>query len=254
MGISTYSQAYALPRLTMRGKPSKKAIAPEIPIRLGQGERSVENAVSYAVTHRVRIEIRAFLNEGARSRDELAKLVQPSAKSIGYHLRELLADGSIEVAQVKRVRNATQHFYRAVEMPFYTDEEIAAMPPAARQAVTGVALQAILAEALAAFWAGKMIDDRRLWLSWRWFNVDAQGREEIADEQARSWERVREIEAESANRCVRSGEPRQSIIVTSMGFVRCRRVPEATPPANPNEPSAVGNVLGPRGSSHRSIA
>src|SRR6478735_8955984 len=119
-----------------------------MPVLLGQGERSVEDAVSYAVTHRVRIEIRAILNEGTRSQDELAKLVQPPVGSIGHHLRELLADGSIELACVKQVRNANKYFYRAVEMPFYTDEEIAAMPPAARQAVTGVALQAIMVEAI----------------------------------------------------------------------------------------------------------
>ncbi len=205
----------------MRGKPSEP-ITPAMPVLLGQGERSVEDAVSYSVTHRVRIEIRAILNEGTRSQDELAKLVRPPVGSIGYHLRELLADGSIALAYVKQVRNANKYFYRAVEMPFYTDEEIAAMPPVARQAVIGVALQAIMAEALAAFWAGKMIDDGRLWMAWRWFNVDQRGRGDIADEQARSWERVREIEAESTNRCARSGEPTKSIIVSSLGYVRCR--------------------------------
>jgi hypothetical protein len=85
-------------------------------------------------------------------------------------------------------------------------------------------------------------------LSWRWFHVDAQGREDIADEQARHWERVREIEAESTNRCAKSGEPTRSIIVTSLGHVRCRRAPMATPAADPSEPGAVGNVLRPTGS------
>jgi hypothetical protein len=219
---------------------------PATRVLLGQGERSVEDAVSYAVAHRVRIEIRAILNEGARSKDELAKLVQPPVGSIGHHLRELLADGSIELACVKQVRNANKYFYRAVEMPFYTDEEIAAMPPAARQAVTGVALQAIMAEALAAFWAGKMLDDRRLWMAWRWFNVDQRGRGDIADDQARHWERVREIEAESTNRCAKSGEPTKSIIVSSLGYVRCRSAPLSTPGASQNWPSAMGNVLGSR--------
>jgi len=220
---------------------------PAMPVLLGQGERSVEDAVSYAVTHRVRIEIRAILNEGTRSQDELGKLVHPPVGGVGHHLRELLADGSIELGCVKRVRNANKYFYRAVEMPFYTDEEIAAMPPAARQAVTGVALQAIMAEALAAFWAGKMLDDRRLWMAWRWFNVDQRGRGDIADEQARSWERVREIEAESTNRCAKSGEPTKSIIVSSLGYVRCRSVRSSPSGEAQNRPSAVGNVLGPQG-------
>jgi DNA-binding transcriptional ArsR family regulator len=195
----------------------------ETTIKLGQGERSVAAAVAYAVTHQARIEIRAILNEGPRSQEELARLIRaPVSSNIGHHLREMLADGSIEIAHVKRVRNAFEHYYRAVQIPFYTDEEIDAMPPASRQATAGVILEGVMSESMAALWAGKMVADRRVWLSWRWFNVDARGRVAIADEQARHWERIREIGVEALARCVRSGEPTKSIIVTSLGYERVR--------------------------------
>lgn len=141
---------------------------------------------------------------------------------------------SIEVARTEQVRNVNVNFYRAIELPFYSDEEIAAMTEEERQVTIAPALQAIIAEALAAFWAGKMIHDPRLWLSWRWFNVDAQGREEIADEQARSWERIQEIEAQSVARRGRSGEPSESVIVASLGFERSRSTPH--PPASFGDP------------------
>ena len=221
--------------------PGSEESAP--PIRLGQGKRGVEEAVAYALKHRKRVEILGLLNEGERNRYELAALIGEEPHKIKHHLKELLDEGSIELAYSKRVGNMIQHYYRAVEMSFYTDEEIEAMPPEARQAFAGVILQAVMAEALAALWAGKMADDPRVWLSWRWFHVDAQGREDIADEQARHWARVRECEAESTNRCARSGEPTKSIIVTSLGHVRCRRAPMATPD-DPNEPGTTGNVLG----------
>jgi DNA-binding transcriptional ArsR family regulator len=192
-------------------------------IRLGQGKRSVAAAVSYAITHQARTEILAILNEGPRSREELARLIRaPASKNIAHHLREMLADGSIELAYVKPVRNAHEHYYRAVKIPFYTDEEIAAMPAAAREAIAGVILEGVMSEAMAALWAGKMVNDRRVWLSWRWFNVDSRGRGDIADDQARHWERVREIEAESLGRCAKSGEATKSIVVTSLGFERFR--------------------------------
>jgi hypothetical protein len=220
----------------------------ETAIRLGQGERSVAAAVAYAVTHQVRTEILAILNEGPRSREELARLIRaPVGKNIAHHLREMLADGSIELAYVKPVRNAFEHYYRAVEFRFYTDEEIEAMPPEARQAIAGVILEGVMAEAMSALWAGKMVNDRRVWLSWRWFNVDARGRGDIADDQARHWERVREIEAESLGRCARSGEPTKSIIVTSLGHVRCRRAPVATPDGDPNEAGVTGNFFASEG-------
>ncbi len=206
-------------------------------IRLGQGKRSVAAAVAYAVTHKARTEVRTILNEGPRSQEELVRLIHaPVRKNIAHHLREMLADGSIEVAYVKRARNALEHYYRAIEIPLYTDEEVEAMPAEAKQAICGVILQAVMAEAMAALWAGKMVHDRRVWLSWRWFNVDARGRGDIADDQAKHWERVREIEAESLGRCAKSGEPTRSIIVTSLGYERFRfSVPQSMPPPGSEE-------------------
>ncbi|HEX5762020.1 MAG TPA: winged helix-turn-helix domain-containing protein [Solirubrobacterales bacterium] len=212
-------------------------MAVETATRLGQGKRSVAEAVAYAITHQARTEILALLNERPRSQDELERLIhRPESKNIAHHLRELLADGSIELAYVKQVRNAFEHYYRTVEFRFYTDEEIAAIEPEAREAIAGVILEAVMSEAMAALWAGKMIDDRRVWLSWRWFNVDAQGREAIADDQARHWERIQEIEAESLDRCAKSGEPTKSIIVTSLGYERFRfSIPPPLPAAGSEE-------------------
>jgi DNA-binding transcriptional ArsR family regulator len=215
-------------------------------IRLGQGKRGVEEAVGYALKHQHRVELLCLLNEGERNRYELAALIGEEPAKIKHHLKELLDEGSIELAYSKRVGNMMQHYYRAVEIPLYSDEEIEALRPEERQAFAGVILQAVMAEALAALWAGKMAEDRRVWLSWRWFHVDSQGREDIADEQARHWKRVREIEAESANRCAKSGEPTKSIIVASLGHVRCRRAPMSTQDDDPTEPGVTGNVFAPK--------
>jgi DNA-binding transcriptional ArsR family regulator len=201
----------------------------ETTIRLGQGKRGVEDAISYSVGHRTRIEVLAFLNEACRSQDELSKMTHQPLSAIGHHIKALLDDGSIELARTEMVRNTLQHYYRAIRMPFFSDDEIAAMPPEGRQVTAGVILQASMAEAMAAFWAGKMMYDRRVWLSWRWFNVDAQGRNDIADEQANSWKRVVDIEEESTGRLAESDEEATSIIVTSLGFERCRTAP--VPPA-----------------------
>jgi len=216
------------------------------PIRLGQGRRGVADALSYAIKHQHRVEILCLLNGGERNRYELAALIGVEPERIKHHLRELLDEGSIEVAYSKRVGNMSQNYYRAVEMPFYSDEEVAAMSIEAKQGICGVILQAVMAEGLASLRAGKMADDPRVWLSWRWFHVDSRGREDIADEQARHWERIQEIEAESTNRCATSGAPTKSIIVTSLGHVRCRRAPAAPSIEGPTD-GAVGNILGSTG-------
>jgi hypothetical protein len=92
-----------------------------------------------------------------------------------------------------------------------------------------VILQAITAEGLASLWAGKMSSDDAIRMCWRWFNLDAEGRQELADEQRESWERIVGIEARAASRRAKSGEDCASIIVSMLGFERSRPVGEAVP-------------------------
>ena len=192
-------------------------------------KRSVEEAVSYAVGHRIRIEVLGILNEGPRSPSELAKLTRQPLTTISHHIKELVDSGCIELARVEKVRNADQHFYRAVQLPFITDDEAELLPPEVKQEYAAVILQAIMAEGLGALWAGKMSHDPTVRMMWRWFNLDEQGRQELADEQRESWERIVEIEARSTARRVESGEEATSMVVTAMGFERARPVGTTAP-------------------------
>ncbi len=190
--------------------------------RLGAEKRSIEESVSFALAHRIRIEILAALHEGPASSKELADILRQSLSTIDHHVKELLKDGSIEIAQVRKVGNLVQHFYCMVKLPFYSEEDVAAMTRNERQALAGLILQAAMAEALASLWAGKMVDDSRVMLAWNRINLDKQGRDDLADEQARSWARQHEIEAESANRQVETEEQVVTYIVTSLGYERSR--------------------------------
>lgn len=226
--------------------------------RAGQRGKSIEEVVSYAVGHRIRVEVLTMLHEGAYCPNELAELLGEPLGRVSHHINELLDGGSIELARTEQVRNTTRHFYRAVELPesdsqtdpagetemitprFYSDEEVAAMPPQQRQLTAGMILQASMAEQLAALWAGKLSEDRRVFLAWRWFNVDSQAREEIADEQLRSWARLQEIEAEATARLTETQEEPVSVVVASHGFERSRTSASPLPPAPP-VPAASAN-------------
>jgi len=192
-------------------------------------KRSVEDAVSYAVAHGIRVDILCYLNEACRSPSELAKVMGLRLSTVEHHIKELLASCSIELARVVKVRNTNEHFYRAVEIPFFTDEEMWAKPFEARQEIYGLILQSSTAEAMAAFRSGKVSNDPHVCMAWRWFNLDAQGRKDMAEENARSWERRKEIEAESAERRSVSGEKPVSIIVSLLAHERCRSL--GKPPA-----------------------
>jgi DNA-binding transcriptional ArsR family regulator len=187
-------------------------------------KRSVEDAVAYAVAHGIRVDILCYLNEAPRSPSELAGIMGLPLSTVEHHIKELSASCSIELARVAKVRNTTEHFYRAVQIPFFTDEEMWTKPFEARQEIYGLILQSSTAEAMAAFRAGKVSNDPHVCMAWRWFNLDAQGRKEMAEENARSWERRKEIEAESADRRAATGEEPVSVIVSLLAHERCRNL------------------------------
>ena len=198
----------------------------------GKGNRALQDAVSYAVGHRIRVEILAALHEGSASANELARRVRQPLSTVTHHVGELLDAGSIQVERTERVRSVDQRFYSVPARWFTSDEEMQEETEEERQESCRVILESMMAEALAGFWAGKLTSDPRLFLTWTWLNVDPQGREEIADEQLRSWKRLEEIEAEAAARCARSGADRTSVQVSSIGFERARSV--AGPPCIPD--------------------
>jgi DNA-binding transcriptional ArsR family regulator len=141
-----------------------------------QRGKSIEEVMSFAWNHRIRCQVLSLLNEGTYTPGQIAALIDEPLSKVSHHIRELAEGGSIELAKVAKARNADQHYYRAVEMPFYSDEEVWAMTPEQRQMSAGFVIQNMIAEAMAAFWAGKIRDDPRTWLAWRWFNVDEEGR------------------------------------------------------------------------------
>jgi DNA-binding transcriptional ArsR family regulator len=205
--------------------------------KLKRGKKSVAERVRSALGHRIRIEALAALNERAYSKAELAALLGLSVPGVTHHIDKLANEGSIEVAKVekKEDKNLEVTYYRAIEMPFHSDADIAAMSPEERQVLAGLILQASTAESMTSLWAGKLHSDPRVMLAWNWFNVDAQGQQEIADELAASWERIQTITTKSTSRRIKSGEPAISVIVTSLGYRRSRN--------SPNQPNS-GKVGG----------
>lgn len=189
--------------------------------RTGQRRKSIEEVVGYAVSHRTRVHILIVLNEGTYTAAQIAEIIGEPLNNVSNHIRELLDAGSIEVATVKPKGNLLQHYYRAVELPFYSEEEAEAMTPEQRQVTAGLVVQSAAAEVMAALWGGKLADPRAF-LAWDWFNVDQQGREDIEAEHHRWWARMQEIEAEATNRRAESGEEAQSMVVTVMGYERAR--------------------------------
>jgi DNA-binding transcriptional ArsR family regulator len=191
------------------------------PTTTGQA-RTIEEAVAYAVGHRIRIEALSILNEGTASPNEIAKLIGEGVSKVGHHIKELAESGCIEFVGTAQRRGATEHFYRAVERPFISDEEARELPPETKREFAALILQAIMAEGLSALGHAKMDADDDIWLSWRSLNLDAEGRQEVAAVQAETYARIEEIEARSAGRLLETGAEGKSTVVAGMAFERSR--------------------------------
>jgi regulatory ArsR family protein len=182
----------------------------------------MDEAVRVAVGNWMRNEALSILAEGARSTSELAEIMGVDVKKLGHHVRELYDCGCIEIARVAAKGNVAETYYRTVILPYITDEAYRIMSPEERRDVNGVTVQSILSETLSSYSAGKMETDDDLWLLWDALNLDAQGRQEIADEYAESYERMKDIAGRAADRLCESGGTGTTTIVTATAFQRSR--------------------------------
>lgn len=197
--------------------------------------KKIEEAVQFALSHWIRLEILILLNEGAYTTSEIAELTEIELKKVSNHLLEMLNDGSIEVAK-KQQRHGTMVFwYRALEIPEYTKEQAEKLTEMELQLIAGVIVQSGTAELMAALRKGTLATARTI-LSWDMYDVDGQGREDIEEDCTRHLKRLMEIQCESVDRVAVSKEKTTPMIVNLAAFRRAReiRVPRSRtdgPPA-----------------------
>jgi DNA-binding transcriptional ArsR family regulator len=172
--------------------------------RLADGTRDADEAVVYATGHKVRIEALSIMNDGKASPNQIAEFLGMDLSAVSHHIRELFRDGSIESAGTVKRRNATEHFYRAVTLPYVSSEEYEAMTPQERREVAGLIVQAIMAETLAALRLGKMQGDREPWLTWQGVPIDEEGAQEVDSLMAEAYDKADDIKVRNANRIARA--------------------------------------------------
>ncbi|HEU4634890.1 MAG TPA: winged helix-turn-helix domain-containing protein [Edaphobacter sp.] len=202
-----------------------KAKADERPRPAKRRPKRIEEVVQYALGHKLRVEILILLNQGIFTSNQLAEQVGAQLSKVQNHLRQMLEDGSIEIAREERETNFVRHFYKAVEIPVYSKEAAEAMTPVQQQMTVGAILQSGMAEVLAGLYRGKLRDPRSC-LYWDWYHVDQQGREDLETENFRYLARVREIEAEATNRRAETGEDSTSMLLNLAVFERARKAPD----------------------------
>jgi DNA-binding transcriptional ArsR family regulator len=186
--------------------------------------KRIEEVVQYALSHKFRVEILILLNQASYTASELSELTGISMQNVSNHIKRMLADGSIEVAKIEERRGTNIYWYRAIELPEYSQEEAEALTEVERQTIAGWVVQSGMAETMAALWKGNLANPRTI-LHWSWYTFDKKGREDAEAANVRHLEEIREIECESLNRIAETKEEPTSMIISLFFFVGARRAP-----------------------------
>jgi DNA-binding transcriptional ArsR family regulator len=187
-----------------------------------KAKKTIEEAVQYAVGHEIRVYVLILLNEGIYTAGEISEKIDVPLNTLHNHLRRMLDDGSIEIADQEKKGNMTQYKYRAVEAQIYTVEEFEKLPFEYQQNIVAAIFQSGTAEGMAGLYAGKLADPRAT-VFWDWFNLDAQGRKDADALTERYVEELREIECEATNRVANTKEETTSMLANLLFFERPRK-------------------------------
>jgi DNA-binding transcriptional ArsR family regulator len=171
--------------------PEKETTAPDA----GELDEALLKAISHPLRHR----LLGLLDDRTASPNELARELGLPLGRVSYHIR-LLADlGAIELVRTEPRRGALEHFYRAVTRGWFSEEDWARLPRAARRGIVGQSLQRIFSDVTAAVDAGGF-DGPASQVKRTSLELDERGLEEVSEVLASAAAQVDRINAESADR------------------------------------------------------
>jgi DNA-binding transcriptional ArsR family regulator len=182
--------------------------------------KSVDELVVFVVKHPIRVDALQILNEREASASEIARQIGQDLKKVSNHIKALADHGCIELVRTVQKRGAAEHFYRASLRPHIGDEEWAELSQQARHEISALVFQAIVAEALSAFRAGKFDSRLDRFLAWQPMKLDEQGWQELKHELDESLERIQEIAARADERLCLAGEKGFPAVAAAMSFER----------------------------------
>jgi DNA-binding transcriptional ArsR family regulator len=94
-----------------------------------------------ALAHPMRIRILAILDERDASPVQIAQMLGGSLGVVSYHVRTLVNLDLLELVATHQRRGATEHVYRAVEHPRFSDDAWSDLGPVAKQRLLSAMLR-----------------------------------------------------------------------------------------------------------------
>jgi DNA-binding transcriptional ArsR family regulator len=183
-----------------------------------------------ALSHPLRVQILRLLEEKDGSPVEIATTLGLPVNRVSYHMRQLARFGLIKLVKRTPRRGAVEHHYRLQARPRISDKAWGEVPEIVKQAMTGAAIEQILAHVHSNAVSGGF-DRADAHLSRSDVTLDERGWHEISQELARTLKRIDEIHASSTQRLKHTnhdGNVRGTVV---MALLETLSVPDVPPPA-----------------------
>jgi DNA-binding transcriptional ArsR family regulator len=168
--------------------------------------RGLDSTLGAIVAHPLRGKCLTILSDRTASPNELARELGEDVGNVSYHVKQLLKMEVIELVRERPVRGAVEHFYRAIQRPFVSDDEYSEMSVEERLRFVRVSLQFAVADAAAAVEANTFTQRPDHYLTRLPLTVDEEGWKELNDVYADAFQRTIEVEAASAERMSKDPE------------------------------------------------
>lgn len=159
-----------------------------------------EMTLGAIVAHPLRSQCLTILAERTASPAELAEELDENLGNVSYHVRKLWRGGAVEIVEEKPVRGAMEHFYRAVRVPHFSDDESAEVSREKRAMLIRQIFSLMTANATSALEAGTYAERADFHITRLPMRVDEDGWSEMRDLFIEVLERQFEIQEKSAKR------------------------------------------------------
>jgi DNA-binding transcriptional ArsR family regulator len=191
---------------------------------------TMETTLGAIVAHPTRVRCFMILAERTASPVEIAQQIGKDVGHVGYHVRKLQQLDLIELVDERPVRGAVEHFYRAIERPFVSEEEFVKQSISEREVFTRYVLQCHVTDIARAMDEHTFDARSNRWLARTPLVVDEAGFAELSSLHEEMVSRTLEIQAKSAERMTGEGSDEKGIstMSTNMFFEtpEGRRSPE----------------------------
>ena len=157
-----------------------------------------------ALAHPLRIRILAVLAERSASPVQLAAKLDASLGTVAYHVRTLHSLGLVELVDTRQRRGATEHYYRALEHPRFSDDAWQGLPPVDKQRMLSALLRQ-MGQFVSASAAAGGFDRPDSHMTRRSVRLDADGWQQLAEATRRWLDEAERIEQAAAKRLGRGG-------------------------------------------------